>query len=184
MPKRYDISKRSDLRRWANDTAKEINKELDRAFKREARRRPATLPVEVSSSPQLSAGPRASWGGPPQVVNNITNIHTDGQGNQVAVGVEGDVHQQSVVMGMSAQDLTTLISQLRQVKSELNLSPEDAIEYAETVDRIEQEAHSDTPNQGRLRRALNSAGDFLRAGGGEAAVALIPVVAAAASALG
>jgi len=184
MPK-YDLSTSSGLRRWARDTARDMNKELGKELKRESRRRPATLPVDVTPRSRPGFAPSRPAFVSEEAAQHVTNnyITTSGQGNQVAIGNHGDVHQQSVISGMSAQDLSELVRQLRLAAAGLELAEDDAAEYSEAVDRIEAEAEKETPSKGRLLRALTSVHLFLRDGGSETVAALAPVVQTAIQAL-
>ncbi|HEV7932131.1 MAG TPA: hypothetical protein VGP70_07395 [Actinomadura sp.] len=183
MPKKYDISTRSGLKRWAAAKAKEVTKEYNTALEKEARRRPPTLPAPVPRHSGFTPSSELFSRGSTYVTNHI-NVNTEGQGNQVAVGNQGPVHQQSAITGMTSQDLAELVRQLRLAQEQLGLDDEDAAEFSQAVDRIDEESQSDTPNRGRLLRALTAAGLFLRESGTETATALSPLVIASIQALG
>jgi hypothetical protein len=177
----YDISKPSDLRRWARDTARDIEKELNR----ELRRHPIRVPIEPQQMRGVgpwhpthqSALGEAFSGSPGGVTFNV-----QGDGIQLAVGNAEEVHQ-SIIQGMGEADLAELIRQLRAATPALELDQEDAAEFEVAVSKVEQESAKSEPNKGRLRRALATISDFLKNNGAEIAKTLAPLVAAAVQSL-
>lgn len=160
--------------------AKELNKDLNHALKKEAKRNSPTLPVRVSSEVASSSPITTPWGHGEVTVN----INMDGQGNQLAFGTQGDVHQQAINSGASPDGLIDLVNKLREIAPQLQLDEEDAAEYQQAVERIERESQADKPNKGRLVRALTSVKLFLEQGGGEAVGGLSQIVAAAIQSFG
>ncbi|MQA25810.1 MAG: hypothetical protein GEU94_10085 [Micromonosporaceae bacterium] len=183
---RYDLGKSSDLRRWARDTVRGMEKELNREF----RQRPVRIPVEIEQRP--SSGPLGGYARPlggyarplgaassaAHTAGDVT-INVSGDGNQLAVGNSGEVRQ-SIVRGLPASDLAELIKQLRLVLPELGLNAEDQDDYEAALTTVEKEVERDEPNKGRVRRALAAMGDFLKGTkASETAKALAPLVSAA-----
>lgn len=152
MGRGYDLSKSSDVRRWARDVGKTLQKGIDQ----ETRRHPVRIPIQTEGHSRSSRSPFST--GPTM---NTTNYHgpvTVGDGNhvQVASGNTGPVEQHLDDTEIPA-DYAALVQAVNQLISYLPALglDEDSIHQIEKESEVVfAEVVRDTPDRGLLSRTV------------------------------
>ncbi|MEV4649010.1 hypothetical protein [Saccharopolyspora sp. NPDC049357] len=131
-----------------------FTKNFDKELQRSAKRNIKPISAEFSGS--------SGAFGPPPITNVYGNtVHVHGDGNQLAVGNEGDVQQ---FQGEQPLDLAKLQDVLRDLHASNIEFGDSEVEtmVAEIAEEVRGEIESATPDHGRLRELVTALANYLR----------------------
>ncbi len=152
-----DPKRRREIKKEAVAEAKERAKATNAANRKEARK------IKDFPAPRArSAGYSAGAG--PHIVNIYgDHVQVQGDGNQVAVGIGGDVHQRGAENAVDLDALVRLVRDLTATVAHIDFGDAEAAEEVRTLaDDITAEASASAPDHGRLRRLAVSIGQRLQ----------------------
>ncbi len=154
-----DPKRRREIKKQEEQEAKERAKAANAANRKYERR---IKPMHEGHS--VPRGGRPASGPGPHIVNIYgDHVQVHGDGNQVAIGTGGDVHQLHAEQPVDLDVLRGLIRDLQASQSHIDFPGADtADEVRELADEIANEAAAPVPDHGRLRRAATSIGRKLQ----------------------
>ncbi|CAM3227993.1 hypothetical protein [Corynebacterium gottingense] len=157
MPRKYDLSKAADRRRWARDVQKSLQKDWDRA----ARQNPLKIPIATEAYEPTASTPQESQSSFPLgiVQNNTYNgpvVHGDGAQVQFHSGNDGRLHQnQNHEVTPGYETLANTLQWILETVPSLNLSTSDAETVVNESQLVLAEATKSSPDRSRISRALD-----------------------------
>lgn len=157
MPRKYDLSKPGDLRRWTQSIQKDIQKEFDR----EAKRNPIRMPLQVEPT-----RPPHQWeNSHPTVVNHTYNgpvVNGDGSRVQFATNIQGNVNQkQSEKVKNGYEEIAQLVDRVLQIATSFELNETERKYAEEEAESVLAEVTKESPDNSVISRGLAAMRGFL-----------------------
>lgn len=157
MPRKYDLNKPGELRRWTQGIQKDIQKEFDR----EAKRNPIRMPLQVEP-----ISPHAPWHhSQPDVVNYTYNgpvVNGDGSRVQFAANIQGDVNQnQSEQVADGYEEIAQLVDHVLRAVTRFELDEPERKYAKEEAEAVLAEVAKDSPDNSVISRGLAALRGFL-----------------------
>lgn len=142
MPKRYDLSKPGDARKWARG----ISRNIEKGFARN----PVEIPIQAVADRNLALTEQS------EQPTNVIHVHGGISGSSVVMGDGTANLNHGAPQAPKATELETAIIRLLERMPEDQIPVEDAEDLRVEGERALEELRADAPDEGKVARAVRS----------------------------